>query len=343
MSYDNTAFEQLSAFLDGELTQEEARGVQERLEESEEYRALHEQMSSAREVLRSTACPEVPVGLLASIKADARAEMREAAAVSIWQRWRAPVAGVAVAAAVLLAVFTPWQGLQRVEQPAGVSPVMESPAAVAENPIDAPAEAQVAAVEEEPAEGAAEPESEDEDAMTAGTSETPTRVARAARPVVRASTTAAAASAEDASPADTHSEPPSDPKPAAEPVLALAPQSAEPSAASVAPVLTEPRGTTTVAQGPRTTVNDTVSLAPSTPSSLESEMAAGVVAGMVLDQFVAEQMVESSATMLSVVTDMPTSELGPNIAEDEDDAGSFGFSFTDAMRRALTESENDLP
>jgi len=72
-------------------------------------------------------------------------------------------------------------------------------------------------------------------------------------------------------------------------------------------------------------------------------MATGVVAGMVLDQYVAEHMVESSATMLSVVTDMPTSELGPAIAEEEDETGSFGFSFTDAMRRALTESENDLP
>ena len=337
MSYDNAAFEQLSAFLDGRLTPDEARAVQEQLEESEDYRALHEQISSAREVLRSTPSPDVPPGLLASIQAEARAEMARTAQVSIWQRWRAPLAAAAAAAAVLLAVFTPWQSFMREQQNAAVCPMIESPPAVAEAPADEPADA-ASADEQEPVEVAEAPAAESEAAVVG----TVSRADRPERRVARASTSPAAP-AEEAASATQPEEPAPAAEPVPEPMLASAPQSVDLAAATEGPVLSEPRRPMMLAMGPRTTVEDSPRLAPAAPSALEAEMATGVVAGMVLDQYVAEHMVESSATMLSVVTDMPTSELGPAIAEEEDETGSFGFSFTDAMRRALTESENDLP
>jgi hypothetical protein len=128
-----------------------------------------------------------------------------------------------------------------------------------------------------------------------------------------------------------------------EPALASAPVSGEPASAVGEPLMAEADRATVIAMGPRTTVEDEPTLAPARSPELETEMATGVIAEMVLNQYVAEHMVESSSTMLSVVTDTPTSELGPVLAEDEDEPGSFGFSFTDAMRRALTESENQVP
>jgi hypothetical protein len=153
--------------------------------------------------------------------------------------------------------------------------------------------------------------------------------------------------AADEDPVDAHevadaSEPVTAERPP-EPLLASAPVQEAEAVTSREPVLSEVERATVVAVGPRTTMEAETELSPARPSELEAEMATGVVAGMVLDQFVAEHMVESSSTLLSVVTDTPTSELGPVITEDENEPGSFGFSFTDAMRRALTESENQLP
>ncbi|MBD3292343.1 MAG: hypothetical protein GF393_05430, partial [Armatimonadia bacterium] len=112
MSHDSAAFEQqLNALLDGRLTGEEAREVREHLETCDECRARYESLAAAHGLLRAMPEPRVPDGLLARIKSDAAAEMARQAAPSIWQRWRAPMAAVAAAAAVLLAVFTPWQAV----------------------------------------------------------------------------------------------------------------------------------------------------------------------------------------------------------------------------------------
>lgn len=340
MSHDTAAFEQqLNALLDGRLSEEEAGAVREHLGECDECQALYQRLGSAHRVLRSVPAPAVPIGLLSRIQADARAEMERMAAPSIWRRWSAPLAGVAAAAAVLLAVFTPWQALHRDPAPE-MCPLTEQPAVVAESPTDAP-EVSTIEIESEAVEVA-----DVGDAAEARTEEVATvpESSRPARRVARAPLSPSpAASVQADAPADEDPEKVMAPEPApAAPQLASAPRS-DGSVAATGPVLSEPGRPTVIALGPRTTVEDEPTLEPAVPAELESEMTAGLLAGMVLDQFVAEHMVQSSATMLSVVTDTPTSELGPVVAEDDDEVGSFGFSFTDAMRRALTESENQLP
>lgn len=340
MSHDSAAFEQqLSALLDGRLNAEEAREVQEHLETCDECRMQYEAMASARRLLRATPAPSVPEGLLASIQREVRAEMARSAGPGIWERWRAPVAGLAAAAAVLLAVFAPWQALQH-EKQAAVCPLPDDSAMMAESPAVETDDAEGEAVSAESAQSAAEiAEGVEADVNTAP-------VAAGARPhsrAVRTVSPAHGAPESELAAATPEEETPAAASPAPQPALASAPPSEQASGASAGPMLSDMDRATVIALSPRTTIESEPTLAPAGPSELESEMATGVVAGMVLDQFVAEHMVESSATLLSVVTDTPTSELGPVLVDEETEAGSFGFSFTDAMRRALTESENQVP
>src|SRR5690606_28574692 len=126
---------------------------------------------------------------------------------------------------------------------------------------------------------------------------------------------------------------------ASQPALAMAPAPVRAGAAS-GPVLGEVAGREH-AQAPRMTVADEPQ--PPQPSAVEVEMAGGVIAAMLLDQYVAEHMVQSSSAMVSVITDTPTTDLGPALAREDDEAGSFSVCFTDAMRQALAASENRIP
>lgn len=351
MSHDSAAFEQqLNALLDGRLSGEEAREVREHLEVCDECRASYESLAAAQALLREMPAPAVPDGLLARIESEAAAEMARQAVPSIWQRWRAPVAAVAAAAAVLLAVFTPWQALHQDAPAPAVCPLPGDAAVVAEGPTDAPADETPAETPGDPAEGLDGGELADASAAPADdgmiSRDDASGTARPRRHVtdhtVHTASAGAAVPAAEESVREGATEPSVAGAPAP-PELAWASPSDRPSTSATEPVLSDAEGATRIALGPRTTIEPEPVLDTSGPSELETEMATGVVAGMVLDQFVVEHMVESSSTLLSVVTDTPTSELGPLIADDESEPGSFGFSFTDAMRRALTESENQVP
>lgn len=340
MRHHSAAFEQqLSELLDGRLNAEEAREVREHLATCTECRAQFDAMAAAREMLRAIPAPTAPDGLLADIQRAVAAEMARSVPPTIWERWRTPALGLAAAAAILLAVFTPWQTRNGSENCA-VCPTPDI-ARLAATPDTHPVtddssahDGQVVELAEAPTRastgsGAAESE------MTNAPATGGRRYGRALR-----STTSVASEPEVVAEA-----PAEQPAEASEPqpTLAWAPTPDSPSATASGPVLGEIERPTVVTLGPRTTIEAQPTLAPAAPSDTEVGMATGVVAAMLVDQFVAEHMVQTSSTMLSVVTDTPTVELGPVIASDEDEAGNFELCFTDAMRRALTESENRLP
>lgn len=315
---------QISSYIDGQLSPGEADACRRHLETCDRCRRLYERVAAGTEVLRAIPSPEPPEGLLAAIMADAEREIRRRERTAVlWSRSRVPVAVAAAAAAVLLAVFAPWQVDRATDSPA-VCPVTEPPVVATTKP-DLPEQSPIA--QDDPAEQpepeiAAVPSAPRAPAPAYSTDETH------AEPEVRESVEAEAVEAPV--------------EPEAEPELAFAPPEAAPEAKpEVEPVLAE-AGPTVVALGPRTTIDEEATPASNEPSALDTEIANGVVARMIVDRFIAENMVESSPTMLSVVTDTPTSEMGP-LLTDESGEGGFGLCFTDAMRRALSESENQLP
>jgi len=130
-----------------------------------------------------------------------------------------------------------------------------------------------------------------------------------------------------------------------EPVVAVAPAGVPTGAvADVAPIAPPAAAPAHVALTPRTTAADVemAALPAAAPSALEAEFAAGVVARMMVDKFVSEHLIESSPTLLSVVTDTPAAELGPVLAENGGAAGRFSLCFTQSMRRALLAAGNGL-
>lgn len=330
------AFETLiSSSLDGQLTPEEADACRRHVDSCERCHDLGERMGGVREVLRATPSPEAPQGLLASIKADAEREMRRHDRVAaFWSRWRVSTAIAAAAAAVLLIVVASQQ-MKGPEQQMPATAAIEQPTvAVAEPEPSVDAAIAEAEVEAEEAQAVVVPEP-----------------AIAAAPPVREARPTIARAPEAASRADAVREEVAAEVPAAqpeevaaptEPKLAFAPpaagREAEP---ATEPVLTQPRAAL-IAEAPRTTLDSEAALAPAGPSPLELELASSVVARMVVDKFIADHMVETPATLLSVVTDTPTSELGRVVTEEVENGG-FGLSFTDAMRRALSDKENQLP
>ncbi|MGI5820393.1 MAG: hypothetical protein ACOX9R_20075, partial [Armatimonadota bacterium] len=253
-------------------------------------------------------------------------------------------AAVAAAAAVLLAVFTPWHA-PREDAGHALAPPDAGPAVIAESPVRESEEPGVVARTE--LLGADDDAGAPEASVTASESQ----VRAAQRPASRRAAPAArvaAASAASSRPAPTPQPTTEAPEPAvvartSGPQLAWAPPSDASCPAQSGPMLSDGDRSVMTAMAPRTTIEPEPVLAPAGPSALERELAAGVVAGMVLDQFIAQNMIESSSTLLALVTDTPSSEFGPRLAEEDGEIGAFGFSFTDAMRRALIESENQLP
>ncbi|MFW6156328.1 MAG: anti-sigma factor family protein [Armatimonadota bacterium] len=345
MSQHSAAYEEkLSDLLDGRLPADEARAMRRHLEACEQCRTEYEAMAAARELLHGTSEPAVPGGLLASIREQVEAEMPQPTAAGVWDRWRVPLAAVAAAAAVLLAVFTPGQLMNRDASRETLPPT--DPPVVAVQP--APEQPTVTAEEA----GADEVEVADlpaEESEVPAGSETvvaarPAAPAAPSRTVRRASGPSPPPAAEAEPPAEEVEEPQAPVEvEVGPPALAAAPVDDTSETVVAEPVLGEEERPTVIALGPRMTFASEHSPEPAGPSELETEMATGVVAGMLLDQYVTEHMLESSSTLLSVVTDTPTSELGPVLATEEDENGGFGLCFTEAMRRALTESENQLP
>ncbi len=74
---------------------------------------------------------------------------------------------------------------------------------------------------------------------------------------------------------------------------------------------------------------------PAEPSSLETEVATGVVARMVIDRYIANNVVQSRPTLLALITDTPATEAGPALA-DEAASDRFNLRFTESMRQVLT-------
>lgn len=340
----------LSALLDGRLTPAESAECAEHLESCERCRAVYERLSAARSLLRGLAPPEAPAELLPAILAGVERELaderiaveilhslpaprpprellpaimaaaapelrRERVAQAFWGRWRIATVAVAAAAAVLLAVFVP----------RGLTPGPDGHQAL---PIVAPGpEVAVLPAEQPPA------------AVSAEATE-PEPAAASVRRVARRTSSAVT----EPAPAASTTVPPAPIAPV-EPVLAMAPiaASAEALAAATPIAPGDPAARTAMGLAPRNTVADTEvgALAVAGPSELQSDLAAGIVARMMVDKFVTEHLIESAPTLLAVVTDTPSSQLGPALAAEGEDAG-FGLCFTESMRRALSASENQF-
>ena len=90
----------LSAWLDGELSESDARRCAEHVAQCASCRAEQDRLATARELLRAMPAPPVPAGLAAAIKSAAADEMSHEGVVWLWPRWAAPLAA---AAAVVLA------------------------------------------------------------------------------------------------------------------------------------------------------------------------------------------------------------------------------------------------
>lgn len=340
----------LSALLDGRLTPAESAECAEHLESCERCRAAYERLSAARDLLRGLPPPEAPADLLPAILAGVERELaderatvemlhslpaprpprdllpaivsaaetelrRERVAQVFWGRWRVATVAIAAAAAVLLAVFVP----------RSFAPPPDGHQAL---PIVAPGpEVAVLPAEEPPAVVSAE-------------ATEPKPAAASVRRVARRTSSAVT----EPAPAASTTVPPAPIAPV-EPVLAMAPiaPSAEVLSAATPIGPAEPSGRAALALAPRNTVADTEvgSPAMAPASGLESDLAAGIVARMMVDKFVSEHLIESAPTLLAVVTDVPSSQLGPALAAEGDDAG-FGLRFTESMRQALTASENQI-
>lgn len=331
MNRECAAFEtQISSSLDGQSTSAEAEACRRHLEACEHCRALSERMGVAREVLRAIPPPEAPQGLLACIRADSEQELRRHDRVAaFWSRWRAPVVAAVAAAAVLLVVAAPWQ-VERPDQAVPGIPMTEHPRVIAVDP-ELPAEPAIVEAEDE--------------AVTASEAEVTSVSPARARRMEVALTSESGPADDGGGVAESAEEPvlqPDEVPVPVEPELAFAPPRATVEAEpAIGPVLTQPRATL-ITEAPRMTMDSEPPPAPSGPSSLEVELASSVVARMLVDKFIADHMVETPATLLAVVTDTPTSELGRVVTE-ETENGNFGLYFTDAMRRALSDEENQLP
>ncbi|MEA3399929.1 MAG: zf-HC2 domain-containing protein [Armatimonadota bacterium] len=299
---------QLSALLDGELTAEEAAGCHQHLDGCAECSRRYQELAAARELLRATPDPEPPDGLLSAIRAEAAMELRRPA--TIFQRFQTPVLVAAAAAAAVLAITV----LPRVMQPQTSPQIVAEPpdsggaVEVAERPHD------VSAAEE----ATREPEAPSPAPAAAALALVPPAGVAGgrrsgARPMSAAERPPEAAEAPRVAYADTGPE-------------AMHLDAAGPVA---------PRGETAAVFGaaPRTTRGG-VEIGPlpaDGASRMETEVATGVVAGAVVEKFVAENLLESQPTALAVVTDTPTAEIGPVLVDEGRETSGFALCFTQSM------------
>lgn len=337
-----------SARLDGRLSAAEAAECAEHLEGCERCRAVYQRLSATRELLRAVPRPEAPAELLPAILAGVERELaaersavemlhalppprpprellpaivaaaeaefkRERSVQAFWARWRVATVAVAAAAAILLAVLVPRGSVPRLDDHQAVPTATLGPAVAVASVEDrsAPVTAEVA----EPT-----PRAKSEPRVAGRSSWRPTEAVPPATPAAE----------------------PEAPIGAIEPVLAMAPiaSSAEALAATtpIAPGESTPRAPLTPA--PRNTPVDTEVEALAVAEA--SELAAGIIAHMVVEKFVSEHLITSAPTLLAVVTDVPSSQLGSALAAESEDTG-FGLCFTESMRRALSASENQFP
>ncbi|MCD6362077.1 MAG: zf-HC2 domain-containing protein, partial [Armatimonadetes bacterium] len=91
----------LNAYLDGELTTEQARECEEHLAECARCRAELERLRAARSLLRSLPHPTPPPELADAIKLAAADELAGQAPGLLWPAWTTPLAA---AAAVVVAI-----------------------------------------------------------------------------------------------------------------------------------------------------------------------------------------------------------------------------------------------
>lgn len=103
--------EQLSAFLDDELRDEELDLLVRRLERNEEYRATLARYSLIANVVRNDPVHTYPnqfrAKLMAAIAAENSAAQPAGKELRMWSGWRAPVASAAVVAVVTFALASP--------------------------------------------------------------------------------------------------------------------------------------------------------------------------------------------------------------------------------------------
>lgn len=309
----------LSAYLDGEATVEQARACEQHLESCAACRAELAQLERARSVLRSLPPPAVPPELAGAIKLAAARELARERTGMIWPVWAKPLA----AAAALVVAITVGQMLRTPDLVAPgdlaslpppvtiLEPLDETPV-----PADTVAEATVA---DQPEVVGAAAASREMPAREASEAPRPTRPAQdVVAPELPAAATVPAAAYALAT--DTGSDPTR-------------------SAAATLPA----RGANgdallTMALAPRLTPAERRLSAPAltrAPSAVELELAGGVVAAMLVEDFIEEHLIESTPTLLSVAIGTPSTDLGPRLVEGEDDA-HFELCFTDAMRRALS-------
>ncbi|MGC9318889.1 MAG: anti-sigma factor family protein [Armatimonadota bacterium] len=298
----------LSGLLDGKLTHEEAARCREHLDGCPACRRRYEALAAVRELLRATPDPEPPEGLLSAIRTDAAMELRRPA--TIFERLRAPVLVAAAAAAVIAVVVLP-RLTQPESSPQMAAELPETPAAVESPaaPQDAPAAIEEATGEPEPSSPAP--------AASALALVPPVRRAplrgSAARPVSAAERPTGATEEPRVAYADTRNE--------ATHLDAAGP---------VAP--REGTGAPLMAAAPRTTRGgaEIAALPAAGTSRMETEVATGVVAGAVVEQFVAENLLEGQPAALAVITDTPT-DLGPVIVDDGRQTSGFALCFTQSM------------
>lgn len=338
-----------SAWLDGRLSAAEAAECAEHLEGCERCRAVYQRLSATRELLRAVPRPEAPAELLPAILAGIERELaaersvvemlhvlpqprpprellpaivvaaetefkRERGVQAFWARRRVAAVAVAAAAAILLAVLVPHGSLPRLDDHQALPMAPPGPAVAVAPVEDGPAAPMTVEVAEPT------PRAESERRVAGRSSWRPTEAIPTAPPAAE----------------------PEAPIGASEPVLAMAPiaSSAEALAAAtpIAPGESTPRAP--LAPAPRNTPVDTEVEALVVVEA--SELAAGIIAHMAVEKFVSEHLIASAPTLLAVVTDVPSSQLGSALAAEDEDSG-FGLCFTESMRRALSASENQFP
>lgn len=322
----------IHAHLDGELPAEHDRRLAAHVDRCPQCRAALEAASRARTLLRAQPGPEVPAGLAAAIKARAWQELT--APVRPAFPWRRVLVPVAAAAGLVLAVAFAYVVTRTADSPrvAEAPPLVTDVLPSATTPLPAETDASVAeAVEVEP-EAAAEAE--------------PARTRRS--PARRSADSPTEPPAEESEAADTETpapppsvQPPSPPP--GEMHLAFADEPALPAPVTTgaveSPATPEERPSDALA--PRITWGRATLSAEEpaeTAPALEGEMATGVVAGMLVDKFIEEHLLETTPALLSVVTGTPSADLGPTVVQDTENGGRFELCFTNAMRRALAQT-----